>query len=184
MLTPQFPIEEHVPDWCVPPPHAVQEAWASLGRRRSLTSRDHGVWETLAWVGLGDTSPLSNVVGRDRGAARAESWLALCVAADGPPPTASDWERLGVQPRAARPVDREVAFGVWRTLAWLLGVREDWPVYTSWHLAAELPTPHPHHYVREADRDEAWHVADTAAREQATAEARRWWTHIRRLADA
>jgi hypothetical protein len=73
---------------------------------------------------------------------------------------------------------------VWRTLAWLLGIREDWPVYTSWHRAAELPIPHPHHYVGEADRDEAWHAADAAAREQARVEARRWWAYIRRLADA
>src|ERR1700754_3253332 len=171
-------IEQYSPAWAVPPPHALQECWASLDRRRAWTARDEGTWDVLSWVALGDSAPLTGRIDRSRDSARAESWVALCVAADVPPPTARDWERLQVEPRPARKVDPEYAFGVWRTLAWLLGVREDWPVYTSWHLAAELPTPHPHHYVRRAERDEAWHVADAAAREQAMAEARRWWTHI------
>jgi hypothetical protein len=140
-------------------------------------------------VGQGDTSPLSNRVGRDRDEARAESWLALCLAAGEVAPTYRDWERLGVEPRpldsafATIAEDREYPFGVWRTLSWLLGVREDWPVYTSWHRAAELPNPYPHHYVPPRQRDAAWHAADAAAREQARSEAHRWWAHVRRLAD-
>lgn len=182
-------IEDRVPGWCVPPAHAVQEAWASLGRRITLTIRDTGVLEALSWIGQGDTSPLSNKVGRGRDEARAESWLALCLAAGEAPPTHRDWERLGVEPRPLDPAfsasaeDREYPFGVWRTLSWLLGVREDWPVYTGWHLAADLPNPHPHHFVPPLRRDTAWHAADAAAREQAHAEAHRWWAHVRRLAD-
>lgn len=185
-----FPIEEHVPDWCVPGARAVQEAWDALYRRREMTPRDQGVHEVLSWIGHGDTAPLSWIVGRTVSDVRAESWLALCAAAGAPAPAARDWERLGVAPRAVHPkvvpevADREFPFGVWRSCAWLLGVREDWPVYTSWHRASELANPWPHLLVPDRRRDEAWHVADAAAREQAQAEAWRWWAHVRHRADA
>jgi hypothetical protein len=167
----------------------VQEAWASLCRRGTRSIRDTGVLEALGWIGQGDISPLSNKIGRSRDGARAESWLALCLAAGQTAPTDRDWERLGVQPRPLAPhfakaaEDREYPFGVWRTLAWLLGVREDWPVYTSWHRSASLPNPYPHHDVPRARRDAAWHAADASAREQASVEAHHWWTHVRQLAD-
>lgn len=185
-----FPIEEHVPDWCVPGARAVQEAWEALHRRRARTPRDRGVANVLAWVGLGDTAPLSWGAGHTASDARAESWLALCAAAAAPPPASRDWKRLGVAPRAVHPkvvpeiADREFPFGVWRTCAWLLGVREDWPVYTSWHRASDLANPWPHLLVPDRHRDEAWDVADAAAREQAQAEAWRWWAHVRHCADA
>jgi hypothetical protein len=169
---------------------AVQEAWDALHRRRVRTRRDRGVADVLAWVGLGDTAPLSWSVGHTASDARAESWLALCAAADAPPPTIRDWERLGVAPRTVHPkvvpeiADREFPFGVWRTCAWLLGVREDWPVSTSWHIASGIPDPWPHLLVPDRRRDDAWRVADAAAREQAQAEAWRWWAHVRQRADA
>jgi hypothetical protein len=111
------------------------------------------------------------------------------LAAGEPPPPERDWRQLEIEPRrvdaksADRARDPEFSFGVWRTLAWLLGVREDWPVYTSWHKAAGLPVPYPHHYVPPAMRDAAWHAADAAARDQARTEAQLWWAHVRRLAD-
>ncbi|MCO1659393.1 hypothetical protein [Pseudonocardia humida] len=67
----------------------------------------------LMWLTLGEISPMTH-----RGAsgehsaggswtrgvsfelARAESWVALCVAAGAPSPTAEDWQRLGVEPAA------------------------------------------------------------------------------------
>jgi hypothetical protein len=185
-----FPIEEHVPDWCVPGARGVQEAWDALYRRREMTPRDQGVHEVLSWIGHGDTAPLSWIVGRTVSDVRAESWLALCAATGAPAPAARDWERLGVAPRTVHLkvvpeiADREFPFGVWRTCAWLLGVREDWPVYTSWHRASDLANPWPHLLVPAARRDEAWRVADAASREQAQAEAWRWWAHVRQRADA
>lgn len=187
-----WPIEEDVPSWCVPGPRAAQEAWDALARRlpRGITPRDKGVLDALGWIGQGDAASLSWVVGRTVADARAESWLALCTAAGAPSPSARDWDRLGVPPRVVHPkvapeaADREFAYGVWTTVAWLLGVREDWPISTSWHVAAGIPDPWPHLLVPVRQRDEAWQLADAAAREQAQAEAWRWWAHVRHRADA
>ena len=78
------------------------------------------------------------------------------------------------------------AYGVWRTLSWLLGVREDFPIYTAWHRAAGIPHDRPHLHTRTL-RDPvtpAWHAAEQAAQDQARADARRWWEHVRARADA
>ena len=95
--------------------------------------------------------------------------------------------RLGVAPRAVRPEiagDREFAYGVWRTLAWLLGVREDWPIYTAWHRAAGIPRERAHVLVPVARRRTgAWRAAAQAARERAEQDALHHWRHVRRLAD-
>lgn len=90
-----------------------------------------------------------------------------------------DWRLLGVEPALARVKDREFAYGVWRTLSWLLGVRDDFPNYTSWHHAVGMTPdrPHLHRQRRPAEEPgDAWHVAGQAARERA--EALRWWSHV------
>lgn len=117
--------------------------------------------------------------------ARSESWVALCVAAGKPPPTADDWRRLEVEPRPAITGDREYAYGAWRALAWLLGMRGDWPVHTGRHRAAEIPRERPHVVAPRSARDStAWQAADRAARDQAEHDALRYWRHVRQLADA
>ena len=101
--------------------------------------------------------------------ARAESWVALCIAAEAPAPTAEDWRRLGVERVAAMVDDREFAYGVWRALAWLLGARKDFPVYTGWHRAAGIPHDRPHLMARTL-RDPvtpAWWAAERASQDQA-----------------
>lgn len=121
------------------------------------------------------------------GLARAESWVALSLAAGAPAPTATDWQRLGVKPAATAADDGEFAYGVWRTLAWLLGVREDFPIYTAWHRAAGLRPDRPHLYVRRRPGekpDAAWSAAEQAARDGARADARRYWQHVRARLDA
>jgi hypothetical protein len=136
---------------------------------------------------IGECAPITGRLAdhQDREHARAESWAALSVAAGMPDPTPDDWRRLGADPLPVERVDPEFAYGVWRTLSWLLGVREDWPLYTGWHTAARLPIECPHHYAPSEDRNSAaWRAADQAARERATAEAREYWWHIRRRADA
>jgi hypothetical protein len=136
---------------------------------------------------IGEVAPITGRLAdhQDREHARAESWAALCVAAGMPDPTPQDWRRLGADPLPVERADPEFAYGVWRTLSWLLGVREEWPLYSSWHRAASLPKECPHHYAPKKDRDTAaWRAADQAARERATTEAREHWWHIRRWADA
>lgn len=145
-----------------------------------------GVTATMAWLLIGEVAPVTGRVGdQSREAARAESWLALCIAAGQPGPTPEDWRRLGAEPLPARKDDREFAYGVWRTLAWLMGVREEWPVYTSWHRAASMPKPDPHLDVRTDQRDSPqWRAAHAAAWERDEADALRHWRHVREMADA
>jgi hypothetical protein len=159
-----------LPPWVVPPLHAVEECDCVARRSMELpryraTSRDFGVAAALVWLTLGEVSPLTQRFGggtwdppdatpADSTAtwcssvtyetARSESWVALSRAADAPPPSDDDWRRLGVEPAPAKQCEREYAYGVWRALAWLLGVREDFPVYTSWHRSAEIPHDRPH----------------------------------------
>ena len=77
-----------------------------------------------------------------------------------------------------------VTYGVWRALAWMLGVREDWPLHTAWHQAAEIPRERPHMSVPKQQRDtDAWRAADQASRDQAQRDALRYWQHVRALAD-
>jgi hypothetical protein len=195
-----------LPSWVVPELDAVREcervALRLLDHRPyGATTRDSGVASALVWLSW-EVSPVTKRVsiglfdppdrsgtwtsGVTRELVRAESWLALCVAAEAPPPTAKDWERLGVEPADAVEDDREYAYGVWRTLAWLLGVREDFPIYTAWHRAAGIPNDRPH-LARRTLRDPArpaWWAAERAVQDQARADARRLWEHVRARADA
>jgi hypothetical protein len=181
-------VSDLTPGWVVQEPHAVQECWdaAVVRRTRAPTQRDQGVSWTLRWMFEGEVGPVTSRPPGEctRETARAESWVALCLAAGMPGPTEDDWRRLGAEPLPADPVDQEFAYGAWRTLAWLLGVREDWPTYTSWHRSASLPKECPHHYVPGHQRDtDAWRAADAAARERACADALLHWRHVRDLAD-
>ncbi|MGH3536400.1 MAG: hypothetical protein ACRDQG_17035 [Pseudonocardiaceae bacterium] len=179
-----------VPDWVVPAVDAVRECHrVGLNMQaRGVDARDHGSLDALFWVTLGDVSPMTRRLGSEATweQARAESWVALCVAAGKPLPTERDWQRLGVAPKAAVTDDREFAYGAWRALAWLLGVREDWPIHTAWHQAAQIPWERPHVYEvpREQWDTPAWRAADQASRDQAERDALRHWQHVRQLADA
>lgn len=148
--------------------------------------RHGGVHQTFIWLTIGDGSPITGRGGAvTRDVARAESWCALCIAAGQDPPTARDWERLGVAPAAAVTDDREFAYGVWWALSWLLGVRTDWPVLGPGDVAAGIPDDRPHLQVpRQRRNTPLWLAADRAARDRAEHEAWRWWRHIRALADA
>ncbi|MBW0114091.1 hypothetical protein [Pseudonocardia abyssalis] len=192
-----------LPSWVVPDYDAVRECervsvrLIGLGPR-AVTARDAGVAAALVWLTIGEVSPLTHravpgtshadgswTPGASWELVRAESWVALSVAAGAPAPTAEDWRRLGVEPAPAAVNDTDFAYGVWRTLAWLLGVREDFPVYTAWHRAAGNRRERPHLYRRRpTERDAAWRAAEQAARDQARADARRYWEHVRARVDA
>ena len=182
-------VSHLTPAWVRQEPHAVQECWDTVMVRRVITHSDRisGVSWTLRWLFEGEVGPVTSRSPREctRENARAESWVALCLAAKMPGPTEEDWRRLSAEPLpSVTKVDQEFAYGAWRTLSWLLGVRDDWPVYTSWHRSASLPKECPHHSVPHSDRDtDQWRAADRAAREQAQADARHHWEHVRHLAD-
>jgi hypothetical protein len=205
-----------LPAWVVPPLHAVEECARVVDRRLELgqyraTRRDVGVSAALVWLTLGEVSPMtwrpctmstrSVEPAREPGAApvewwesgvtfevaRAESWVALSMAAGQAEPIDDDWRMLGVEPRpVAVDDDPEFAYGVWRTLSWLLGVREDFPMYTSWHRAADLPPdrPHLHASLRGGEPNAAWFAAEQAAQDQARTDALRYWQHVRATVDA
>lgn len=210
------PVRVLLPAWVVPAIDAVREcervALRVIGSGPyQATARDSGVAAAFVWLTLGEVSPMTWRVfdeplrgmlppssqpggapvetwtcGVSWEVARAESWVALSVAAGRGAPSAEDWRRLGVVPAPARREDREFAYGVWRTLSWLLGVREDFPVFTSWHRAAGMTPERPHLYarLRAGDSDAAWHAAERAARDRAEAEALRYWLHVRERVDA
>lgn len=71
-------------------------------------------------------------------------------------------------------------------VSWLLGVREDFPIYTSWHRAAGLKPDRPHLRAppRPSRPDEAWWAAERASRDQAETDARSYWQHVRERVDA
>ncbi|MGD9525309.1 hypothetical protein [Pseudonocardia sp.] len=203
-----------LPSWVVPADDAVWECERVAQRLIGLgpyssTRRDAGVAAALVWFTLGEVSPMTArccsesswsttpdartgepvrtwTCGVSREMARAESWVALSVAAGQIPPTAADWRSLGVTAAPARVDDPEFAYGVWRVLAWLLGSREDFPVHTSWHRAAGIPPERPHLYRprRPRDPDKAWQAAEQACRDRARAEAQCWWRHVRAQVDA
>jgi hypothetical protein len=177
-----------LPSWVVPTADEVGECQRVSWRQIEIGAdqRERGVLAALVWLTLGEVSPMTwRVASVGWETARAESWLALCLAAGRPGPTELDWQRLGVEPRPPVSDDREFAYGVWRTLAWLLGVREDWPTYTAWHRAAGLAPPRLHLDVPVQSRGtEAWRAADRASREQAATDALRYWRHVRERADA
>lgn len=179
-----------VPGWVTPAVDAVRECHRVAWNLQSygVDHRDQGSLDAIFWVTIGDLSPMTRRLGSETTwvHARTESWVALCVAAGKPPPTDRDWRRLGVKPQAVVTDDREFAYGAWRALAWLLGVREDWPIRTAWHQAAEIPRERPHVYEVPKDQrnTEAWRVADQASRDQAQRDAVRYWRHVRDLADA
>lgn len=96
------------------PAHAVVPAWVLPDHRQvvelhHLTYRlveaigevEAGSWlAAVEWIVRGGQAPVTHRPNPGtREQARAESWVALCVAAEAAPPTGRDWERLGVSPR-------------------------------------------------------------------------------------
>ncbi|MGE3795981.1 MAG: hypothetical protein AB7I38_18930 [Dehalococcoidia bacterium] len=204
-----------LPAWVVPTIDAVDECERVArrvvnARSYELMVRERGVAAALLWLTLGEVSPMTRRVagasirggrfsgpeceavetwtcGVTREDARAEAWVALSVAAGQHLPTEDDWTLLGVVPALPRIDDREFAYGVWRTLSWLLGVRDDFPIYTSWHRSAGVRHERPHLARRRQSAEEPSgpdRVADQAARDQAEADAFRWWSYVRQRLDA
>jgi len=171
-----------VPEWVVPPVRQVIEmhyvAYRLAEEVRLPQAR--GVLAAMEWVTGGQAAPVTGLDGPvTQVAARAESWVALCVAA-GVAPSASDWGELGVQPRAATTQDAELAHWTWRTLAWLLGARRDPPVELPRRDAEGKVAPGEERYVtRPEPESEGWRAAQARRREYERADARRHWEFAR-----
>lgn len=180
------PDDAVVPAW-VAPPHAQVVELHHLAYRLAEVIGDaeaRGRLAAVEWVvGL---APAPVTHRRDAASweqARAESWVALSVAAGEPAPTAADWARLGVTAEPAGTADVESAYGAWRTLAWLLGVRSDPPVELPERYPDGSLVGGPRYATRPNPASPAWLEAQERRRERAGADARRHWEHVRRLAD-
>ncbi|HEX2248492.1 MAG TPA: hypothetical protein VHH13_13180, partial [Arthrobacter sp.] len=121
---------EALPGWVVRPPRQVADADRMA---RSLvevngSAEAKGVVLTVGWVVGAWSAPLTARPKQDlvtREQAQEESWLALCEAA-GEAPSEQELRKLGLVPqRAATGDDAEQAYGIWRTLNWLLGTYTD-----------------------------------------------------------
>lgn len=172
-----------VPEWVVPEPQQVGDLarytrWLAedMGHRTA-----QGEWAAVRWVTGQGIPPLTGMIeSATWELARAQSWVALSRAANGTLPTTREWLGLGVSPRPIAAGDREFAYGAWRALAWLLGVRP-----------ASITEPPP----RDADgvvlpgtelmssparpQDPAWQAGQQPRRERDIADARVWWEHVR-----
>jgi hypothetical protein len=177
---------------------AVIPAWVKADHRRVVDL--HWMAHELAtqlnsWHAQGQLAALGWVVSNERAPmthrtdqatsqlARAESWVALCVAAGDGLPTADEWARLEVEPRAVFVADHDFAHGAWRTLAWLLGVYPDPPTEL---LPARDPDGNlisdrePRYGLRRDESSPLWRRVDRAWRARNRAEAQRWSAHVRR----
>ena len=158
--------------------------WTAHGLAMQLDSlHAQGQLAALGWVVSGEHAPMTHRVEPATWAlARAESWVALCVAACGVLPTADEWARLRTPSRPCRVPDDDFAHGAWRTLAWLLGVNPDPPT--------ELPDRdedgnlisdrEPRFGLRRDESSPLWQQVDRAWRARNRAEAQRWCAHVRR----
>jgi len=172
-----------IPQWVVPEPREVGD----LRRYTRWAGQDmghvtaQGEWAVVEWVVGGERPPITGMIESVTWElARAQSWVALSRAANGTLPTTREWAALGVSPRPTAAGDREFAYGVWRALAWVLGVRPtsitrppardvDGVVLPGTELMS-LP-------ARPADR--VWQAGQQPRRDREIAEARVWWEHVR-----
>jgi hypothetical protein len=130
-------------------------------------------------------APVTGRVDRvDRDLVRAESWVALCHAASRPEPTPLDWARLGVAAQPVLVTDLDVSYGVWRTLAWLLGVRPDPPVELPERDEDGRLVGGPRYAVRPDLSSPIWRMCEARRWERQHADALHYWEHVRALADA
>jgi hypothetical protein len=112
--------------------------------------------------------------------ARAESWVALTVAACNADPVTSDWAMLGVEQRPWVAGDQDFAHGAWRTLAWLLGVRADPPIAVPVREVDGTLAPGEERYATHPDPSSPiWQEADRRRRQRNSVEALRWYRHVR-----
>ena len=177
-----------IPAWVVADHRQVVELNYLAYALATKVDSVHGQGQLAAveWVTGGRVSPMTH---RDEpvswALARAESWVALCVAANNNEPPPSDWAMLGVEPRPWGAGDGDFAHGAWRTLAWLLGVRPDPPIELPRRDEDGQLEPGGERYATRPDPTSPyWREADQRRRQRNRAEAQDWFRHVRSQIDA
>jgi hypothetical protein len=167
--------------WVTPPHRQIVELHHLVYRLAEGSRNAEAIGQLAAVDWVTGCRELAPVTARDeplsRDAVRAEAWVAACVAAEAPVPPESDWYWFDdVYPLPALTDDPEFCYGVWRTLAWIVGVRND------------LPTERPERHAAQPDPDqlttaEQWLAVQSAAearrRHHAREDARAYWEHVR-----
>ncbi len=177
-----------VPVWVIADHRQVKELYYLAYALATKVNSVHGQGQLAAvdWVTGGRVSPMTH---REEpvswALARAESWVALTVAARNGEPPASDWAMLGVEPRPWVSGDGDFAHGAWRTLAWLLGVRPDPPIELPRRDENGQLEPGGERYATRPDPSSPyWREADRRRRQHNRTEALDWFRHVRSRVDA
>jgi hypothetical protein len=172
-----------VPDWVIPDHRQVIDFhWMAhkMGHDAGWVNA-RGQATAVDWATGGRRAPVTRRGDRaSRALVRAESWVALCRAANDSEPTPADWDHLGVPYSRSREADRDFAHGAWRALAWLLGVRPDPPLDVP--LRAEdgsVPPGSETYTMRARPGDPLWENVQHVYRERNTADAVLWFNHVR-----
>lgn len=177
-----------IPAWVVPAPQQVVDMNHMAFELATKVDSVHasGQLAAVGWVtGVGPAPMTRREDAVTWAVVRAESWVALCHAAQKEPPTAQDWERLGVPPRPLVDWNIDFAHGAWRTLAWLLGVHPEPPGALPNRLEdGSVPPGEQRYGVRPNLDSPIWRTAEDGRLARNQAEALRHWRHVRERADA
>jgi hypothetical protein len=177
---------ELTPAWVVPPVERLSDYGQIALRLVEITGcvQARGQCAALRWVFGMDPAPVTGRQGRvTREAARAESWLAVCMAAGRPFAVVREWERLGIEPGPIGPEDAWWAHGVWRTLSWLLGERDDPPCRLPARAADGAVVPGGEVWTARPDPSSAvWRAAEAERERRELAEASEYWRASHQLA--
>ena len=171
-----------IPVWAAPDDTDIRDAhwtaWQAYEANQLPVTA--GIVAAIGWCVGVQAAPCTE---RDDAASaalvRAETWLALCYAAEMGEPTRRDWDLFGVKPLPAVTTDQEWSYGAWIALEWMLGDRAEPPI--------RLPNgpQDPVYIVPLKPGSDEWHEKRRRWVQQNRAEARqRWATIRRRLAEA
>jgi len=177
---------------------AVIPAWVAQEHRRIVelhylvhqlaevvgSAQQRGQLAAVEWVT--SCRPTAPVTARDerltRDAVRAEALVALNVAAEAPRLLEGDWLSFGFDvdvyfvPATVR--DSEFAYGVWRTLAWLVGTRPDPPVELPERDAAGKLVGGPRYMARPDPSSPIWRASQAQRRNHLREDAQEHWGRV------
>ena len=181
------PGQAVIPAWVAPDDAQIVELHHLVYRLvDAVGSAEHrGQLAAVEWVtGCRPTAP---VTARDerltRDAVRAEAIVALNVAAEASTLLERDWPAFGLDmdvyfvPAAVR--DSEFAYGVCRTLAWIVGTRADPPVELPERDAAGELVDGPRYATRPDPSSPVWRAAEARRTHRTRLDAQDHWQRVR-----
>jgi hypothetical protein len=171
---------ERTPAWVVPPLSEVVSYCPMAFRLEEITGcvQARGQCAAVRWLmGTTDPAPITRVEGAvTRDAARLESWLALCAAAGRLSEVDRARSRVGVGPMRIVEGSRWWAHGVWQTLSWVLGEREDPPIEIPVLAEDGSILPGTQVYAVPRNPESAlWRRSESRREQLELAEAYQWW---------